>query len=151
MTSPPVKLLLVAPDELVADLTAFRLEMLGYQVIWSRNVSDAANHLQSATPPAVVLLDTTERGVDLLAQLQDRMPARSIPILVLSHDGEPRDDAPTVDGQRFTGVADMLTMPYDPPVLEGKLRSLVEQSLRAADSGRARTAAASVPIAAVAP
>ena len=118
------QLLLVEEDELLADITAFRLELLGYRVICVRTGAQAQARLQEDPIPAIILLDTTlpdTNGLDLLGRLSSDERTHAIPVMVLALDA----DLNAVQKAYRAGAKDYLVLPYDPAVLEQKVERLL--------------------------
>ena len=144
-----VKLLLVEPDEYVADITAFRLELFGYQVAWARSLDDAREHLEVKDPPAMIVLGTAvtaQTSSERIETLCSQFPDRKIPVAALSLSA---NSVAFVSPQ--AGMVEIVATPYDPPVLEQTLRSLMDRSRRAMDNGRTRISSEPTTVAAVAP
>ena len=117
-------LLLVEEDELLADITAFRLELLGYTVHCVRTAADALQRLKFDPLPAVVIADTTlpdMSGIELIGQLNSSERTHNIPIMALSVGA----DHGWAQRAERAGAADCLVLPYDPAVLEQKIENLV--------------------------
>ena len=114
------QLLLIEEDELLADITAFRLELLGYTVICVRSAEQAQARLQQDPLPAIILLDTAlpdANSSDLLGRLSSGERTHSIPVMVLTDDA----DLNAVQKAYKAGAKDYLVLPYDPAVLEQKV------------------------------
>ena len=125
------QLLLVEEDELLADITAFRLELLGYTVICVRSAEQAQARLQQDPLPAIILLDTTLpdiNGLELLGRLSSGDRTHAIPVMVLTIDA----DLNAVQKAYRAGAKDYLVLPYDPAVLEQKVERLMGLAASAA-------------------
>lgn len=122
-------MLLMEPNELIADMTAFRLEMLGYQVNCAASAQAAAAHLSSCSPPELILIDSSllidDQGVatTLLADLRSDVRLREIPVIVLYRDGV---SLPVIRGQ-IAAKDEVVALPYDPAELKTKVARLVER------------------------
>src|ERR1700677_3758146 len=84
-------LMLVEEDELLADITAFRLELLGYAVLCVRSANDALHRLTLDPLPNVVITDTTlpdMNGIELIGKLNAAERTHDIPIIALSVDAD---------------------------------------------------------------
>lgn len=118
------QLLLVEEDELLADITAFRLELLGYTVVCVRSAEQAQERLKQDPLPAIILLDTALPGtnsVDLLGRLSAGERTHAIPVMMLTDDA----DLNAVQKAYKAGAKDYLVLPYDPAVLEQKVERLM--------------------------
>jgi len=120
-------ILLVEDDALLADITAFRLELLGFQVQVVENATDAFQVCQSDGIDVIIVdLELAGmKGLDLINQLQVSEYSHSIPILVFSAD--PNLDV--VHSAFKAGAKDYLVTPYDPAVLEDKIERLINPQL----------------------
>ena len=118
------QLMLVEENELLADITAFRLELLGYAVICVRSAEQADARLLQDPLPAIILLDTTlldTNSSDLLSRLNSNERTHAIPVMVLTDDA----DLNAVQKAYKAGAKDYLVLPYDPAVLEQKVERLM--------------------------
>ena len=117
------QLLLVEEDEVLADVTAFRLELLGYGVQWV-NSGKAAKEQIAKSCPHLILLDTylpDIDGIDFINQLSSDPETSMVPILVFSTDA----NLNSVQRAVAAGAKDYLVTPYDPSVLEEKIETLL--------------------------
>ena len=117
------KVLLVEENPLLPDITAFRLELLGFQVEKAVTGAEAVAVVQNQLPDVIIIeliLPDTD-GIDLTNRLKNDRRTSSIPIMILSHVAE-LDDVQLVHG---AGADDYLVVPYDPIVLEQKLERLL--------------------------
>ena len=133
MTLESAPLLLVEEDELLADITAFRLELLGYSVQCVRTAKDALARLAKDPLPSVVLIDTALpdiNGFELINRMNADQRTHHIPIMVLSLDA----DLNTVQRAHRSGAKEYLVLPYDPAVLEQKVHHLFELAASSAPS-----------------
>jgi DNA-binding response OmpR family regulator len=124
-----IRLLLVEEDPTLADITSFRLELLGYAV---NTVHTGEQALESALkePPDLIILDLYLPGLDgvaLIQQLRSEVETANVPVLVFSVDSDPDQ----VQRAYQTGASDYLVTPYDPAVLEQKLIRLIENVVSA--------------------
>ena len=132
------QLLLVEEDELLADITAFRLELLGYTVICVRSAEQAQTRLQQDPLPAIILLDAALpdiNGFELLGRLSSGDRTHAIPVMMLTVDA----DLNAVQKAYRAGAKDYLVLPYDPAVLEQKIERLMELAAATA-KGEAKVA-----------
>jgi CheY-like chemotaxis protein len=117
-------ILFIEDDATLAEITAFRLELLRYQVKTVHTADQALTWLQQELPD-VILLDLALSGADgleLVNQLSNAPRTSHIPIMVFSTDA----DLGKVQKAYTSGAKDFLLIPYDPLVLENKLEKLLE-------------------------
>jgi CheY-like chemotaxis protein len=117
-------ILLIEDDATLAEITAFRLELLRYRVKTAHTADEALAWLEQELPD-VILLDTALAGADgleLVNQLSNAPRTSQIPIMVFSTDA----DLDKVQRAYTSGAKDFLLVPYDPLVLENKLEKLLE-------------------------
>lgn len=127
MSAQPLPLLLVEEDPLLADLTAFRLELLGYEV-WAVHSAEAAHKALAERLPAAVLVDLVlpdADGCEFVSRLANDPRTADIPTLVLSADA----DLNRVEKAFVAGARDFLVTPYDPAVLQEKLSVLLDAAV----------------------
>ena len=120
-------ILLVEDDPLLADITAFRLELLGFEVKTVES-SEAAMDICEETRIDVIIVDLElagMKGLELINQLQVSEIAHETPILVFSSD--PSLDV--VQKAFKAGAKDYLVTPYDPAVLEAKIERLLSPTM----------------------
>src|SRR5262245_1404736 len=125
MSLTDLQMMLVEEDELLADITAFRLELLGYSVMCVRTAKEALQRLTEDPLPGVVLIDTSLpdlNGFELINRMNADQRTHHIPIMVLSIDA----DLDTVQRAHRCGAKEYLVLPYDPAVLEQKVQRLFE-------------------------
>ncbi len=118
------QLLLVEEDETLAEITAFRLELLGYGVR-SAGTGDETQKKVHQQRPDLIILDTVlpdVDGIELVNSLKNDPATHDIPILIFSADA----DLDSVEKAFAAGADDYLVTPYDPAVLEQKLEHLLE-------------------------
>lgn len=116
-------ILVVEDDVLLADITAFRLELLGFDVR-TAETAEAALECCENNRVDVVIIDLElagMKGLELINQLQVNEATHETPILVFSTD--PSLDV--VQKAFKAGAKDYLVTPYDPAVLEDKIERLL--------------------------
>ena len=124
MTTDAVQLMLVEDDETLAEITAFRLELLGYGVLQVHTADEVRSLLKEQTPDLIILdlaLGGTD-GYELTNQIRNDPKTTGIPILAFSSSADLED----VQRAYAAGVSDFLVTPYDPMVLEYKLEQLLD-------------------------
>ena len=118
------RLLLIEEDPTLADITAFRLELSGYEVATANTGAEAQKQL-AENPPSLMIIDLVlpdMDGVDLINGIKNDPETNQIPVLVFSVDA----DLEQVERAFSAGAEDYLVTPYDPAVLEAKLEKLLE-------------------------
>jgi len=123
MTTDAVQLMLVEDDETLAEITAFRLELLGYGVRQVRTADETRALLKEQTPDLIILdlaLSGTD-GFELTNEIRNDPKTTEIPVLAFSSSADLED----VQRAYAAGVSDFLVTPYDPLVLQHKLEQLL--------------------------
>ena len=120
------RLLLVEDDALLSEITAFRLELLGFAVETVNAGRQAFEAIERQMPHAVILdvAIPDVNGYDLIERLTSEPATSGVPILVFSTDPDPH----AVQRAIAAGATDYLITPYDPAVLEKKLELLLDQA-----------------------
>jgi CheY-like chemotaxis protein len=125
MHSEAPSILLVEEDETLADITAFRLELLGYRVAQARS-GEAALQMAHASTPDLLIVDLYLPGIDgieLINRLRSDNVTAAIPVMVFSVDS----DLNVVANAFAAGANDYLMTPYDPAVLQDKISKLLDK------------------------
>ena len=114
---------LVEPDELLADLVSFRLELLGHDVtVWH-----AGNDMLAAIAKSDVdclIIDTylpDMHGWEAVHKVRKQLTADTLPILTLSID----TDLSLVEQAYRAGANDCWITPFDPATLQAKCDALL--------------------------
>ncbi|EMI54508.1 response regulator transcription factor [Rhodopirellula sallentina] len=120
------QLLLVEPETILADLTAFRLELLGYGI---ETVSEGgeAQDLLRRKQFDLMIVDTKlpeGDGIEWLTELRLETKPETLPVLMFSLD----PSLETVRRAFLAGAQDYLVTPFDPTVLESKVQVLLNGS-----------------------
>lgn len=121
------KLLLVEPESILADLTAFRLELLGYDIKVVGGGAQAKDYLRRSAID-LMIVDTKLPGLDgieWLTELRLEFKPEDFPVLMFSLD-------PSLESVRrafLAGAQDYLITPFDPTVLEEKVQKLLDNRL----------------------
>ncbi len=123
-------LLLVEPERILAGITAFRLELLGYslRVVGTGKEAQAAI---TAQLPQMAIVNTKlpdGDGLEWLARVRHEWSQRDLPVLVVSLD----PSLETVERAFHAGADDYLVSPFDPTVLESKVHQLLKSKAVAA-------------------
>lgn len=116
-------ILLVEEDPTLREITAFRLELLGYEVVSQESAETALEWLR-INLPSLVIVDQFLPGIDgieLLNRLSNDVRTSDIPVMVLSANADLDD----VQKAYNAGADEYLVTPYDPFMLESKIRRLI--------------------------
>src|SRR3954471_22699897 len=116
------KILLIEGDQTLLEITAFRLELLGYEVVKLQTAEKAAEWLRDQLP-TLVIVDYVLPGIDgieFINRLSNDTRTSEIPIMLLSTNGDLED----VQKAYNAGADEYLVIPYDPMVLEAKVERL---------------------------
>jgi CheY-like chemotaxis protein len=123
MENGPRKILLLVEEPTLAEITAFRLELMGYRVETALSVEEALAAADRLQPDLLVvdLAAAEPASMDLMGRLAQDARTKEIPVLALSGQA----DLDCVQRAFRAGVRDYLVTPYDPQVLEQKLCKLL--------------------------
>jgi DNA-binding response OmpR family regulator len=116
-------ILVVDDEQKVLELITFRLKLLGYRVITAKSGKESLA-LAEEQHPDLIILDVTMPGLDgvtVCSRLKDSEALRTIPILMLTARAEAED----VNRAMIAGADDYVVKPYDPAVLQMKIRRLL--------------------------
>lgn len=118
-----IRLLLVVADEVLAEITGFRLELLGYEVRVAHSGEQALIDVKQQVPDLCIieLKLPVMSGTALMEQLASDETTSGMPMLALSFDAEVEH----VQSAFTAGATDFLVAPYDPLVLEDKVETLL--------------------------
>src|SRR3954467_705914 len=122
MTDQTPQILLIEGDSTLLEITAFRLELLGYSVV-TLNTAERALEWMHDTLPRLVIVDHVLPGMDgieFINRLSNDTRTAEIPIMFLSTNGDLDD----VQKAYNAGADEYLVIPYDPMVLEAKVERL---------------------------
>ena len=113
------RILLVEPEAVVADVTAFRLELLGYQVETVGTAEDALKSITEQLPDMMItdLVLPGLEGMGLIERLASDSETSHLPIMVLSVDA----DLDQVQTAYTAGAVDFLVVPFHPEALQEKV------------------------------
>ena len=127
MNTPSRKVLLVEEDATLREIIAFRLELLGHNVIVHQSGEEALTWLMKELPDLVLIGHYLPdmNGLEMINRLSNEVRTATIPVLVLSPNAELED----VQKAFNAGADEFLVTPFDPLVLERKLKRLVSASL----------------------
>jgi CheY-like chemotaxis protein len=116
-------ILIVEAEEVIADITAFRLELLGFDVSVAHS-GEQVNQLLQARKPDLFIIDMQLPGLSglaLIEQVTASQATGSIPVIAISFDA----NTDQVQQAFAAGAADYLVAPFDPLVLEEKVSNLI--------------------------
>ena len=116
-------ILLVEPEGILAEITAFRLELLGYKVEVVTSADEAMKCVTTLKPDLIVtdLVLNGTNALGLIESLTSREDTKDIPIMVLSLDA----DLDRVTTVHKIGASDFLVVPFQPEVLQEKVAKLL--------------------------
>lgn len=117
------EVLLVIPEQVVAEVTAFRLELLGYRVTCVDSAEAAFAKIADSIPD-LVITDLVLPGLDglgFIERLTTDEVTSELRILVLSIDA----DLSKVQAAYGVGARDFIVVPFHPEVLEEKVSKLL--------------------------
>ena len=138
MVRPVQRILLVEPEGVLAEVTAFRLELLGYGVEIVTNAEEALKCAARVRPNLIItdLILGNANAIGLIESLASQQETNTIPVMVLSVDA----DLDRVTAAYKAGATDFLVVPYQPDVLQEKVVKLLLRPQRAPDE-KAKAAA----------
>lgn len=122
MTYPTSKILVVEEEPVLREITAFRLELLGYRVAATDTAQQANQWLATELPQLILIGNTTETDpFEFLNHLSNEPRTSQIPVIYLSASSDLDD----VQKAYNAGADEFLVIPYDPLVLETKVNNLL--------------------------
>ncbi len=138
------RILVYASHPILAALTQFRLRLLELSPVVVTNEQEwQAEILHSL--PSLVIIDlelSSGMALSLIEQLACNEVTSRIPVLCMSSEG----DLSTAEKAFQAGASDFLVVPFDPILLENKVRQLLskpEQRLAASSNRKSLTVAGS--------
>ena len=128
MTSPASKILLIEQEPVLLEITAFRLELLGYEVIQHASAAAATVWLEEHLPSLIAIghLDDLD-SIEFLNRLSNEERTSTIPVIYLSASADLED----VQRAFNAGADEYLVTPYNPLVLEQKVGDLLHAASEA--------------------
>jgi len=122
MSSQTPRILLIEEDPTLLDITAFRLELLGYELVKAESAEKALEWLQTQMPTLVIVDQFLPGmdGIEFLNRLSNDVRTSEIPVIFLSVNSDLDD----VQKAYNAGADEYLVIPYDPVVLEVKVEHL---------------------------
>ena len=115
-------ILLIEEEATLREITSFRLQLLGYQVI-TRITADEANLvLLDSLPDLIAVGHVAEmESIEFLNHLSNDPRTSDLPVVYLSGSS----DLEEVQRAYNAGADEFLVTPYDPLVLESKVEGLL--------------------------
>ena len=116
-------ILLIEEDATLREITQFRLELLGHEVVGLGSGNEGMTWIAKKLPDAIVIghfLPDMD-GTDLVDRLSNDLRTAKVPVMLLSPNAELTD----VQKAFNAGADDYLVTPYDPLMLERKLKRLL--------------------------
>jgi len=131
MTLENATILLIEEESTLMEITAFRLELLGYQVIRQETADNAATWLKEQLPDLVAVGHVAEmESIEFLNHLSNDPRTNELPIVYLSSS----TDLEEVQRAFNAGADEFLVTPFDPLVLEKKVEGLLAAATNQKDS-----------------
>lgn len=123
MKNEPTRIMLIEEDETLADVTAFRLELSGYQVDVVHSAHDAFDALELHVPNIIItdLVLPDIDGCEFISRLAHDKKCEHVPIMVFSTNSA----LDQVEKAYAAGAKQYLVTPYDPTVLDERVESLL--------------------------
>lgn len=117
------KVLIFNSEPIVAELTAFRLQLLDLDPVVLETEEQLDEQLGDCLPSMFIIdLDVTEfDGVHLIEKLSSDEVTSRIPVLCMSAQG----DLDRAERAFRAGAREFLVLPYDPVILETKVLRLL--------------------------
>lgn len=123
MSAAAKRVLLIEDEPMLAEITAFRLELLGYEPVRAASAAEAFAAVEQSLPD-LVLVDTQlggSTGFEIAEHLKTDTRTAKIPIIALSSSADLDD----VQRAFSSGAEEYLVVPFDPAVLEKKLEQVL--------------------------
>jgi DNA-binding response OmpR family regulator len=121
------QILLIEEEPTLLEITSFRLELLGHEIIACHSALEATEWLTNNTPDLIAVGHFSDmEPLDFLNRMSDDERLSQAAVLYLS----PNSDLEEVQRAFNAGADEYLLIPYDPLVLDDKVSSLI----RAVDS-----------------
>ena len=121
MSDQSPRILLIEGDPTLLEITAFRLELLGYEVVTLESAERALEWLHDQLPTLIIVDHVLPGmdGIEFINRLSNDTRTSEIPIMFLSTNGDLED----VQKAYNAGADEYLVIPYDPIVLEVESRT----------------------------
>ena len=120
-------ILLVEEEPLLAEITQFRLELLGYRVDYVASAEKALTKIQEELPDLILVNQMLSgiNGTELLNRLSNDERTSELPAMIISSIADLDD----VQKAYNAGADEYLVTPYDPAVLEQKVELLLRSQV----------------------
>lgn len=123
MSAQKKQILLIEEEPVLLDIMAFRLELLGYEVVTQNSADAALAWLADFLPELVAVGRIADMDpVDFLNSVSDDPRTSQTPVLYLS----PSSDLEEVQRAYNAGADEYLLTPFDPAVFEKKIEGLLQ-------------------------
>ncbi len=123
--APHPTVLVVEDDEHIAQVLRFMLERQAYRVLHMADGRAASEHIATAAPPDLVLLDVMlpfVDGFELVGQIRARAEWAAVPVLMLTAKNTERDTVRALDA----GANDFVVKPFQPNELLARVRRFLK-------------------------
>jgi len=123
------QILIVEDDEDTRSLLEFLLRQSGYDVVVAMDGEQALKHIETMTPPQLILLDIMMPyldGFDILARIKSRPGWQTIPVLMLTA----RDREEDIQKGLDLGIAAYIPKPFKTHALIAEINHLTRPELR---------------------
>ncbi len=130
------RILLIQSEPVLAELTQFRLELLGYHIERVGSRGEATTAID-ATEYDLAVVDTIlpdGDGIEWIAQVRSSRTHEQLPVIVFSLD----PSLETVERAFHAGANDYLITPFDPTVMEEKIEAILSKRLSVSGKGLKR-------------
>ena len=115
-------ILLIEEEPTLREITSFRLELLGYQVITQVTADEANRVLADKLPDLIAVGHVAEmESIEFLNHLSNDPRTSELPVIYLSGSS----DLEEVQRAYNAGADEFLVTPFDPSVLESKVEGLL--------------------------
>jgi CheY-like chemotaxis protein len=122
MTPQNSTILLIEEEPILREITAFRLELLGYRVVTNVTASEATLMLEKDLPNLIAVGNVAEMDpIEFLNHLSNDSRISEVPVIYLSASS----DLEEVQRAYNAGADEFLVTPFDPSVLEKKVEGLL--------------------------
>ncbi len=128
MSETTPQILLIEEDPILLEVTAFRLELLGYQVVTRESAEGALEWLLEHMPTLIIVDHVLSGmdGIEFINRLSNETKTSDIPIIIVST----KSDLEDVQRAYNAGADEYLVIPYDPLVLESKVERLATAAIQ---------------------
>ncbi len=121
-------IVLVEPEQLLQEITAFRLELLGFRVTVLSTAAETIKFIsESESNPELLVIDVDledASGIDVVTKLSTDQRTSTMPVMVMAFNS----DVELVERAFAAGAKEFVVLPFDPAVLEQKVEALIEMA-----------------------